>query len=180
MISVATFVALILGLSRIPVVNAWRWRLLYASRDLREIAWQPVDGLDSMLDTPFRALIVDPDSSEWALQAISLDLHDDAGTIVALQYEDKAGAVFTLRETPAVGESETPQYDAQNPNQFLLKVGRANVVVFFPGPGLISASWVTNGLLVEVWGNGGAQTLVRLIESLVPFPPQPQPSRSST
>ncbi|MEX0975394.1 MAG: hypothetical protein WD024_08640 [Bacillota bacterium] len=178
--SVALVAALIFGLSRIPEVNAWGWRLLFASRDLREIAWEPGAGLDSILGTPLRVLVVDPSSSEWALQAISLDLRDDVGTVVALRYKDVTGAVFTLRETPAAGNSETPNFDAQDPSQFLLKVGRSNVAFFLPGPGLVSASWVTDGLQVEVWGSGGIQTLVKFIESLVPYPPQSQPGKSST
>jgi hypothetical protein len=178
--SAAVVVALLFAIVRIPAVNAWRWKVLFGARNLRGVAWQTGASLDSILSTPYGAFAVGPESSEWSLQAVSLELSDGVTCSVALRYKGKTGAVFTLRETPSVGESATPAYDPQDPSQFLLKVGNSNVAIFLPGSGFVSASWVTRGLKVEIWGSGDLPALVRLIEDLVLYPPEPPPGKPST
>jgi len=170
LISVALVAALILGISRIPQVSAWGWRVLFASRNLR-VEWQPDADLDSISGVSFGVLVADPSSSRWTLLATSVDLRNGVDSVVALQYKDVTGAVFTLSETPAAGKYGVINYDPQDPNQFLLKVGRSNVAFHLPTAGLVSASWITNGIQVEIWGSGRIDALLRLIESLIPYPP---------
>ena len=179
LVSVALVVALIFGFSRIPQVNAWGWKVLFASRNLR-VEWQADVGLDSISAVSFGVLVADPSSPEWTLLATSLDLRNGVDSVVALQYKDVTGAVFTLRETPAGGKYGVINYDPQDPGQVLFKVGRSNVAFHLPTAGLVSASWITNGLQVEIWGSGRIETLLRLIESLVLYPPHPEPGKPST
>ena len=172
-VTVAVAAALILGLMRVPEVKAWTWRAVYASRDLGGTRWLPGAGLETIADVPFEILVVDPALPGWTLQGSSVDIRNGVDGVVGLRYKDTTGTVFTLRETRAVGLAEAPDYDEQDPNQFLLKVGRSNVAFFFPGSGFVRASWVTDGLSVEIWSSGEIQALVRLIESLVPYGVKP-------
>lgn len=169
--SLAAVIVLSLGLARLPAVDSLRWRVVFASRDSWGVSWQSAGNLDAITDLPFVPLVVPPDSCDWTLQAISVD-RGPGGGAVGLRYKHSGGAVFTLRQTPYTGDSGAsapPNHDARDSRQFLLMVRNLNVAFFLPGAGLSSASWLEDGLLIEVWGQGEPQELLRLIEALVPL-----------
>lgn len=169
LVSLVAVVVIAFGLVRIPTVNSWSWRVVFASRDSWGLSWQVGGKLESIKDFPFVPLVVAPEAPDWTLQATAVDVREGAESVIALRYRHAEGAVFTLRETPFKGTSMTPNYDARDPRQFLLKVGNSNVAFFLPSAELSSASWAQNGLHIEIWGYGGVQELMRLIEELVPY-----------
>lgn len=174
-VSVTAVALLTVGLLRISQVSAWGRR----SGESRgyggstEIAGFPAGspvGLDRLAVLHFVVLVASPDSGDWVLQRAAVDLPEGTAGVAALQYKDATGAAIALRERPLTDSpGGTILYDPRDPGLFTLKVRNVNVTFLVRQPDFTSASWVEDGLRIELWGSGGVQAAVRLIESLVPY-----------
>lgn len=169
---VAVVVALILVLvAGHPVAAALshlRWKLAFASKGRYEARWQTDFDLRALQDIGYSVLIAEPGSTEWVLEEATLSNQEGVRSALGLRYRGANGAVLTVREEPAGEDHSNQGRMDDNPNRFLAKMGGLNVAFFLPSGGLVSASWVADGVAIEVWGDAALADLVRFIENLVP------------